>query len=130
MGTFNVTMEIGDTQGLRFEQVKAHVDTGASITTMPSSLLRRLGVSPTRVGRFKTADGNVFERGIGDTHMRIQDLEIVASVTFGDEGIFLLGAQTLEGLMLGVDPTNKRLVPVEGLVMQHISTTGVRCEKV
>ena len=49
--------------------------------------------------------------------MRIQDMEIVASVMFGDEGIFLLGAQTLEGLMLGVDPTNKRLVPVEGLVM-------------
>ena len=117
MGTFNVTMEIGDTQGQRFEQLKALVDTGASITTMPSSLLRRLGVSPTRVGRFKTADGYVFERGIGDTHMRIQDMEIVASVMFGDEGIFLLGAQTLEGLMLGVDLTNKRLVPVEGLVM-------------
>jgi len=36
---------------------------------------------------------------------------------FGDEGIVpLLGAYALEGLLLGVDPINKRLVPIEGLL--------------
>jgi hypothetical protein len=31
----------------------------------------------------------------------------------------LLGAVTLEDMLLAVDPINKRLVPVEGLLMRH-----------
>jgi hypothetical protein len=35
---------------------------------------------------------------------------------FGDEELGpVLGAYSLEGLLLGVDPVNRRLVPIEGL---------------
>jgi len=46
MGTFRVEIEIGDAAGERWERVEALVDTGATYTTVPAELLRRLGVTP------------------------------------------------------------------------------------
>ncbi|MFQ5880385.1 MAG: aspartyl protease family protein, partial [Dehalococcoidia bacterium] len=48
MGTFRVTIEVGDPQGERFEAVEALVDTGATYSVAPRSLLERLGVRPHR----------------------------------------------------------------------------------
>lgn len=110
-------MEIGDPQGQRFETIDALADTGASLTMMPESLVRRLGVTPTRSLDFKNASGVVESRPVADTHMRVEGMDIISAVAFGEEGIFLLGAQTLEGLNLAVDPVNKRLLRVTGLMM-------------
>ncbi len=44
MGTVKVSIQIGDPQGRRFEQVEALVDTGASDTVIPGTVLERLGV--------------------------------------------------------------------------------------
>ena len=41
MGTFSVPIEIGNSAGTRFEPVDALVDTGASYTLLPASLLRQ-----------------------------------------------------------------------------------------
>ncbi len=46
MGTVNVDIEVGDPTGYRFETLIALVDTGASLTTLPGSTLRNLGVTP------------------------------------------------------------------------------------
>ena len=46
MGTFRVPIEIGDPQGDRFERVEALVDTGASYSVLPASVLRQLEVTP------------------------------------------------------------------------------------
>ena len=46
MGTFNTDIEIGSPEGSRFETVNALVDTGASLTSLPGSTLRELGVVP------------------------------------------------------------------------------------
>ena len=40
-----------------------------------------------------------------------------ARVIFGPEGQYLLGATTLEDMLLAVDPIGKRLVPEEGLLL-------------
>ena len=42
MGTFSADMEIGDRNGTGFETVNALVDTGATYTVLPASLLRSL----------------------------------------------------------------------------------------
>jgi predicted aspartyl protease len=43
--------------------------------------------------------------------------ETITWVIFGEEGMSpLLGAYTLEGLFLAVDPYNQRLVPVNGVL--------------
>ena len=67
MGIFQVELEIGDPQGQHFETVDALVDSGATYTTLPESLLRRLGVVPLSRANFILADGSRMERGIGQT---------------------------------------------------------------
>ena len=47
MGTFRVTIELGDHSGSRLREVSAVVDTGASHAALPSSLKRELGMDPT-----------------------------------------------------------------------------------
>ena len=43
MGTFSVPISIGDPQGENWIELDALVDTGASVTSVPGSILRELG---------------------------------------------------------------------------------------
>ena len=53
-----------------------------------------------------------------EARVRYDDVEVTTLVIFGDEGTgALLGAYTLEGLGLAVDPVNRRLIPMTGLLM-------------
>ena len=118
MGAFSVTIGLGDPQGQRFEDVDALVDAGATLTSAPASLLRQIGVTPTRKGTFRLANGRQVEMDMAETRVSVEGLETTTWVLFGEEAApALLGAMTLEGLLLGVDPFNRRLVPVEGLLM-------------
>ncbi len=118
MGTFRVPIEIGDPQGGRFERVEAMVDTGASYTQVPASLLGRLGVTSYDRLMFILADGRQIERDLGQTWIRIDGKSVITIVVFGEEDTEpLLGAYSLEGLRLGVDSLNRRLVPVPGYLL-------------
>ena len=113
MGTFRALVEIGDTDGVHWEPVAALVDTGATYTTVPASLLDRLGVRPHARTAFLLADGRQIEEDIGRTWVRIGDRAEVTVVVFGaPHSPVLLGAYALEGLRLAADPVNRRLVPV------------------
>ena len=118
MGIFRVTLEIGDPTGTRYRQVSALVDTGASHTSLPASLLRELGITPHTRGTFLLADGRRVEREIGQTWVRLDGLAQMTLVVFGDEGTEpLLDVVTLEEFRLRVDPIARRLIPVPGLLM-------------
>lgn len=118
MGTFSVELQIGDPAGTTFETIEALVDTEASYTTLPSSVLRRLGVEPDERASFDLADGRTVEYGIGETKVRINGRQRTTMVVFGDEDSQpLLGAVTLEQFGLGVDPLRRQLVPVPRLLM-------------
>jgi predicted aspartyl protease len=118
MSTFRVTMEIGDPQGQRWQAVEALVDTGASYTWMPASVLRGLGVTPGFRFPFILADGRRIERDMAETRVRLDGQMRTTLVVFGDEGTQpLLDAHTLEGFGLAADPVNRRLIPVPGLLM-------------
>ena len=113
-----MNIEIGDPDGNRFESVRALVDTGASYTTVPSSVLRNMTVTAHDRVTFILADGRRVQRDLGRTWVRIQGKSEITLVVFGDEeSEALLGAYTLQGLLLGVDTPNDRLVPVLGLLM-------------
>lgn len=119
MGTFRVTIEIGDPDGNQWEPVEALVDTGASYTVVPGSLLARLGVIPHVRDIFLLADGRRIERDIGRTWIRVEGRAELTLVVFGEEGTEpLLGAYTLEEVRLAPDPVNRRLTPVPGLLMR------------
>ena len=47
MGTFKWPLRISSMDGQQAQDIEATVDTGASFTTLPSSLLRELGIEPT-----------------------------------------------------------------------------------
>ena len=115
MGVFSVPIEIGDPAGGRFESLDALVDTGATFTLVPASLLDALGVEPEESMTFELADGTPHDFGLGETRVRVDGREISTVVLFGGEDATpLLGAYTLERLMLTVDPGNQRLIRARG----------------
>jgi len=99
-------------------EVELVVDTGTTYTVPPSSLLQKLGVAVLRMIRLRLADGRVVERGLGGVGIEIEGYRASATpVVFGEEGVFLLGSVTIEQLGLASDPIEKRLKPVEALLM-------------
>jgi clan AA aspartic protease len=118
MGLFEVTIELGDPAGQGYEPLDAMVDTGAMYTMVPSRILNRLGVKPHTRMTFILASGEEYERDIGQTWARVDGRPVVTLVVFGEENAPpVLGAYTLEGVGLGVDPVNKRLIPVPGYLL-------------
>ncbi len=88
------------------------VDTGAESSWVPRALLEGIGVERRKKDReFQMANGTVITRGIGYALIRSAEYETVDEVVFAEEGdLPILGARTLEGFNVRVDPTNKRLV--------------------
>ena len=83
MGTFSVDVEIGDPEGREFVVVNALVDTGATYTALPESLLQGLGVLPRASRRFRLADGRVMRlQPLGATIMRLAAEEMPVPVDF------------------------------------------------
>ena len=112
MGTFNWPLRISSMDGRQVRDIEATVDTGASFTTLPGSLLRELGIEPMDRRGFLVADGRRVEMEYGEARATIDGKSVTTIVVFGgDEAPPLLGAYTLEGLALAVDPEAQRLVP-------------------
>jgi predicted aspartyl protease len=118
MGTFRVELTVGNPGTAARETVEDLVDTGATFSVMPASLLRRLGIAATRSRRLRLASSQVEERQTGMAFFQIDGIDGEAMVVFGPENIYLLGATTLETLLLIVDPINQQLIPEVGLLMR------------
>ena len=102
-------------RGERFEPVEVMVDTGATFTTVPADLLRRLGVNPQRTMQVRLADGSVINDQVCDTVIRLEGQTFFTPISFGREGEpNLLGVVALETALLAVDPVEQRLVPTIG----------------
>ena len=114
MGTFRYQIALGNPSGTEFEVLNALVDTGATYTFVPSSLLEKLEVEPMDAIEFTLADGSKIKRDLGQTHIRAAGKQAITFVVFADEDdATLLGSYALEGLRLAVDPYNSRLMPNE-----------------
>ncbi len=97
MGTFKVNIDVGDPQGRRYEAVEAVLGTGATYSTLPGPVLRRLGVPANRQVEFELADGRIVQHYVGQTRVRIDGQSNIVPVVFADEGsTTLLDAVTLE----------------------------------
>ena len=58
-----------------------------------------------------------FQRAVGRSWIRIGDRSEITLVVLADDDVEpLLGAYSLQGLMLGVDSPNERIVPVNALM--------------
>jgi predicted aspartyl protease len=93
------------------------VDTGAVGSMLPRSVLVALGISPRSKRRFRLGDGRTVVWEFGDATFIVDGFQAPSPVIFGEENCpSLLGAVTLEAMGVGVDPVNKQLIPVEGLL--------------
>lgn len=92
----------------------ALVDTGATYTLVPRSLIAGLGISAQEHDQFVLADGRRVERDIAVCLVRL-DGRMRSTVCVIDDAApdTLLGAVTLEEFGLAVDPVNRRLVRAE-----------------
>ena len=112
MGIFTWPVRISSMDGQHSLDVEATVDTGAFYTTIPARLLRQLGIEPMGSRRFLVADGRRVEMEYGRAWATIDRESEVTIVVFGEDAAPpLIGAYTLEGLALAVDPSSQRLVP-------------------
>jgi clan AA aspartic protease len=117
MGTFSVTLQVGDLAGRQFVDFQALVDTGASDTVLPQDVLGRLGIEIIDRFTYNLANETVVEYGVGEARLRLDGRERTCQVVFGPDGVTpLLGATTLQIFLLGVNPLAESLVPVTGLL--------------
>ena len=113
MGIFNVTIAVANVHGHTFEEVEVTVDTACDYTTVPREMLQRLGVPVSGEAISEIADGRQVPAETGWALVRLEGREVYTPVIFAEEGeVSLLGVTTLEVARLGVDPTNRRLIPV------------------
>lgn len=86
------------------------VDSGATYTVVPGTVLKRMGIKPVRVEDFVLADGKVISRKVGNALYEYGGVESAAPVLFGQRGdSLLLGMFTLEALGLSLDPLKREL---------------------
>ncbi len=94
------------------------MDTGASYSMLPRSLLAGLGIQPHQRRRCLLADSSVADMEVGRAWIRIDGRMEMSIVAFASDDAFpLLGAHALEGLGLAVDPVNKRLVEADAYLL-------------
>lgn len=114
MGTFYVGCRVENhTHRERSTLVpKLLVDTGSEYTWVSEKILKKIGVTPEKKDvSFVMANGQMVTRNIGFAIIKVDKYFTIDEVVFAEEGdLQLLGARTLEGVNLTVDPHRKRLV--------------------
>ena len=113
VGTFRTTIEIENPlrRGERKALPDTLVDTGAELTWAPTAVLESLGIARQKQVGFRTADGRAVFRDVGYAIVHAGGTETNDEVVFAQPGdMILLGARSLEGLNLRVDPRSKQLV--------------------
>ncbi|HUT33165.1 MAG TPA: aspartyl protease family protein [Planctomycetota bacterium] len=114
MGAFHVSCQVENHvhRSLSAEVPQILVDTGRECTWVSAETLGRLRVKVEEKDMtFVMANGKILTRNVGFAVIRIGEHVTIDEVVFGQEGdLETLGARTLEGLNLVVDPTRKRLV--------------------
>lgn len=114
MGTFHVKFTVRNpTASDRALELEGLVDSGAHFTQIPGTLLQQIGLAPFGTRRIQYADGTVLSKPVVSAEVLINQ-EVTPTVILwgGQDDLILLGAFTLEGLNLGVDPVRKTLVPL------------------
>ena len=114
MSAFEVRVGVKGKNGGGGVELLAMVDTGATDTVTPSSVLAEVGVEVEARRRFTLADGSHVELGVGEARLSLNGQEWTCPVVFGmDESQVILGATTLEIFNLMVDPVRGELVQRE-----------------
>ena len=88
------------------------VDSGSEYTWIPGSTLEKIGIQREKKDlEFVMANGTHITRSVGFAVVNVENTFTIDEVVFAEKGdLVLLGARSLEGLNLAVDPRKKKLV--------------------
>jgi len=113
MGTFFAEVHLASPfRPDRRESVKLLVDSGSMHTWVSAGVLRDLGLQPTERRRILTIEGRATERGAAEVLITLEGRTLHTLCLFGEPNdLEVLGAYTLEGFGLGIDPIQRRLIP-------------------
>src|SRR5438445_13274042 len=88
------------------------VDTGATDTFLPASVLRKLGIQPTARRSYELADGTEQDLPIGFGVVEVLGRAAGSTLVFsGEKEEPLLGVTVLESTDWWLDPQHERLIP-------------------
>ena len=114
MGTFTtaciIENNVDRSKSIRIPKVM--VDAGSELSWISAKELEKIGVKREKKDlTFIMANGQRITRSVGFAIIRVYDSFTIDEVVFAEAGdLILLGARTLEGMNLTIDPANKRLV--------------------
>ncbi|MEM3680061.1 MAG: hypothetical protein QW359_00195 [Metallosphaera sp.] len=98
-------------------KLKLLVDTGSTYSWIKRERLESLGITPITKWRFKTIEGRITEREIGEAVIECLGERATRIVVFAEKSdAEVLGVDALKGLRLEVDPVTKQLRKVEALL--------------
>ncbi len=93
------------------------VDTGSTYTWIKRERLEKIGIKPMRKRRFRTIEGKLIEREIGEAVIECLGERATCIVVFaGNDDIEVLGITALENLALEVDPVTRELRKSEAIL--------------
>ena len=115
MGLTFVTVRVGNpAAGGRAENVTCLVDSGAVYSLIPETVLQKLDIKPHSSREFILADGQVVHRFLATATFEYEGRRGDSMVIVGEAGDDpLLGATTLEGFGLVLDPFRRELRPMK-----------------
>ena len=119
-GSFRIDIEGGNPTGTgtRREVRSVLVDTGAELSCIPGNVLDAVGIVRGKQLRFRQADGSVLVRWPGAGIVYAANAYATDDLVFGEpRDLVLLGARSLEGLNVRIDPVAKQLIDAGPLPM-------------
>lgn len=116
VGIVHADLTVFSPDGSRSGTFHLIADPGALWTWLPQDALARLGIEPTDTGKFRTIDGRDIDRRIADASVECVGRRGIRRIVFAELGdSTVLGADTMEGLGLEVDPVHRRVKPMDAV---------------
>ena len=101
----------------KFLEMDLLVDTRSVYTWVKRDKLERLGIEPMSKRMFRTIEGKLIEREIGEAVIECLNRRATTIVVFAEEKDYeVLGLHALEGLGLEVDPVTRQLKETEAIL--------------
>ena len=96
------------------ERIEFLIDSGAVYSLVPAQVLRKLHIKPHSIREFVLADGQVITRRLATATFEYESRRGDSMVIVGEPGDdALLGATTLGGFGLVLDPFRRELRPMK-----------------
>lgn len=112
VGTFSADFVLWNADQTASRSLNGLVDTGASYTMIPASILEDLGIAREETRTFELADGSRRRYDLGFPRMELAGKRGRVHVIFGPENTrILIGALALEVFALAADAKYRRLIP-------------------